>query len=71
MTRWADVRTNLFAGLVVALIGLPQCLAYAMMSGLPPAYGSRLAAVPGSSPRLRAGALKSSPGPRTLPDFLS
>jgi len=47
MTRWADVRTDLFAGLVVALIGLPQCLAYAMMSGLPPAYGIATAAVPG------------------------
>jgi SulP family sulfate permease len=47
MTRWADIRTDLFAGLVVALIGLPQCLAYAMMSGLPPAYGIATAAVPG------------------------
>ena len=47
MTRWAHVRTDVFAGLVVALIGLPQCLAYAMMSGLPPAYGLATAAVPG------------------------
>lgn len=35
------------AGLTVALVGLPQCLAYAMMSGLPPAYGLATAAVPG------------------------
>jgi len=47
MTRWADVRVDLLAGLTVALIGLPQCLAYAMMSGLPPAYGIATAAVPG------------------------
>jgi SulP family sulfate permease len=47
MTRWSSVRTDLFAGLVVALIGLPQCLAYAMMSGLPPIYGIATAAVPG------------------------
>ncbi len=47
MTRWASARTDLFAGLIVALIGLPQCLAYAMMSGLPPAYGIATAAVPG------------------------
>ncbi|HJS73443.1 MAG TPA: solute carrier family 23 protein [Vicinamibacteria bacterium] len=40
-------RTDLFAGLVVALVGLPQCLAYAMMSGLPPVYGITTAAVPG------------------------
>jgi len=31
----------------VALVGLPQCLAYATMSGLPPAYGLATAAVPG------------------------
>ncbi len=30
---------DLSAGLTVALVGLPQCLAYALMSGLPPAYG--------------------------------
>jgi SulP family sulfate permease len=47
MIRSADVRADLFAGLVVALVGLPQCLAYAMMSGLPPAYGIATAAVPG------------------------
>ncbi|HVS31827.1 MAG TPA: SulP family inorganic anion transporter [Thermoanaerobaculia bacterium] len=35
------------AGLTVALIGLPQCLAYALMSGLPPAYGLATAAVAG------------------------
>jgi SulP family sulfate permease len=47
MKGWASVRTDLLAGLIVALIGLPQCLAYAMMSGLPPAYGIATAAVPG------------------------
>ena len=47
MNGWASIRTDLFAGLTVALVGLPQCLAYAMMSGLPPAYGIVTAAVPG------------------------
>ncbi len=47
MNGWGSVRADLFAGLTVALIGLPQCLAYAMMSGLPPAYGIATAAVPG------------------------
>lgn len=41
------LRADLAAGLTVALVGLPQCLAYAMMSGLPPAYGLATAAVPG------------------------
>jgi len=42
-----QVQADLRAGLTVALVGLPQCLAYAMMSGLPPAYGLATAAVPG------------------------
>jgi SulP family sulfate permease len=47
MTPKAHFRNDLLAGLTVALVGLPQCLAYAMMSGLPPAYGIATAAVPG------------------------
>lgn len=39
--------TDLNAGLLVALVGIPQCLAYAMLSGLPPIYGLVTAAVPG------------------------
>ena len=33
--------------MTVTLVGLPQCLAYALMSGLPPAYGLSTAAVAG------------------------
>src|SRR5688572_9000439 len=40
-------RYDLLAGLTVALVGLPQCLAYALMSGLPPAYGLSTAAAAG------------------------
>lgn len=43
----ASLRADAVAGLTVTLVGLPQCLAYAMMSGLPPAYGLVTAAVPG------------------------
>lgn len=32
---------------MVALVGIPQCLAYAMLSGLPPMYGLVTAAIPG------------------------
>ena len=39
--------TDILAGVTVALVGLPQCLAYALMSGLPPAYGLTTAAVAG------------------------
>ena len=40
-------RADITSAVTVALVGLPQCLAYAMMSGLPPAYGLATAAVPG------------------------
>lgn len=42
-----DWRSDVLAGATVALVGLPQCLAYATMSGLPPAYGLSTAIVPG------------------------
>ncbi len=38
---------DLQAGLTVALVGVPQCLAYALLSGLPPAYGLSTAVVAG------------------------
>ncbi len=38
---------DLSAGLLVALVGIPQCLSYAMLSGLPPMYGLVTAAIPG------------------------
>lgn len=44
---WRTLRGDVLAGLTVALVGLPQCLAYALMSGLGPAYGLATAAVPG------------------------
>ncbi len=40
------VRADVLAGLTVAVMGIPQALAYAMMAGLPPAYGLVGAAVP-------------------------
>jgi SulP family sulfate permease len=42
-----NLRADITAAFTVALVGLPQCLAYALMSGLPPAYGLATAAVPG------------------------
>lgn len=43
----ARIQADVLAGVTVALVGLPQCLAYALMSGLPPAYGLVTAAIPG------------------------
>jgi SulP family sulfate permease len=42
-----SMRADMLAGLTVAFVGMPQCLAYALMSGLPPAYGLVTAAIPG------------------------
>jgi SulP family sulfate permease len=42
-----NLRRDVLAAITVALVGLPQCLAYALMAGLPPAYGLTTAVVPG------------------------
>ena len=39
-------RQDIVAGLTVAGVGAPQCIAYAMMAGLPPVYGLVTACVP-------------------------
>jgi SulP family sulfate permease len=44
--RAQALRADVAAGLTVAVMGIPQALAYAMMAGLPPAYGLVGAAVP-------------------------
>jgi sulfate permease, SulP family len=70
MSRLALVRADLFAGLVVALVGLPQCLAYAMMSGLPPVYGITTAAVPGLVAALVGRSAQVSTGPTNTTGLL-
>lgn len=47
VTSLESIRADSLAGLTVAFVGMPQCLAYALMSGLPPAYGLVTAAIPG------------------------
>lgn len=47
MREKVDVRREIVAALTIMLVGLPQCIAYALMSGVPPAYGLVTAAVPG------------------------
>lgn len=36
---WADARADVGAGLTVATVAVPQAMAYAVLAGLPPAYG--------------------------------
>jgi SulP family sulfate permease len=42
---WKTLGADLEAGLTVALVALPQAIAYAMLAGVPPAYGLSTAAV--------------------------
>jgi SulP family sulfate permease len=58
----ASVRADLIAGVTVALVAIPQALAYAQLAGVPPLYGLYAAFIPaivgalfGSSPLLSTG----------------
>ncbi|HYN63706.1 MAG TPA: SulP family inorganic anion transporter, partial [Candidatus Limnocylindrales bacterium] len=42
----SGLRADVMAGATVALVAVPQCLAYSTMAGLPPAYGLATAIVP-------------------------
>ncbi len=57
-----DARADLIAGLTVAVMGVPQAMAYALIAGLPPIYGLYTAIIPtivaaifGSSNHLSTG----------------
>ena len=41
----SDIRSDLLAGVTVAVVLIPQAMAYAMLAGLPPVYGLYAAAV--------------------------
>ncbi|MEO1434059.1 MAG: solute carrier family 26 protein [Bacteroidota bacterium] len=60
--RWKLLPGDLLAGLTVAIMLVPQGMAYAMLAGLPPIYGLYAGLVPlfiypflGTSPRLSVG----------------
>jgi sulfate permease, SulP family len=62
--------TDILAGLTVALVGIPQCLAYALMSGLPPAYGLATAAVAGLAAALSGKSSQVVTGPTNTTSML-
>ncbi len=43
--RRTNIRPDAMAGLTVAVVAIPQCIAYAAIAGLPPSYGLYTAAV--------------------------
>ncbi len=58
----ADIRADVLAGLTIAVMGVPQAMAYALIAGLPPVYGLYtaistciVAALAGSSRHLVTG----------------
>ncbi|MDN5859213.1 MAG: hypothetical protein L0H84_11380, partial [Pseudonocardia sp.] len=60
--RWANVPRDIVAGISVAMIGIPQSLAYAELAGMPPVVGLYAGALPpllaalfASSPYLQTG----------------
>ena len=62
MNAFAHIRSDLFAGITVALVTIPQCMAFAAMAGLPPVMGlyaavvmTLLTALVSSSPQLNIG----------------
>jgi SulP family sulfate permease len=61
---------DLLAGLTVAIVGLPQCLAYALLSGLPPAYGLSTAVAAGLVAALCGKSAQVVTGPTNLTGLL-
>ncbi|RMF73354.1 MAG: SulP family inorganic anion transporter, partial [Planctomycetota bacterium] len=62
MSAAAQLRSDVFAGVTVALVTIPQCMAFAAMAGLPPVMGlyaaivmTTLTALVASSPQLNIG----------------
>ncbi|MEQ8274711.1 MAG: SulP family inorganic anion transporter [Deltaproteobacteria bacterium] len=64
------LRADLVAGITVTLVGLPQCLAYALIAGLPPAYGLTTAAVAGMVAALAGAAPNIATGPTNTTGLL-
>jgi len=67
----ASVGTDLLAGLSVALVAIPQSLAYAQLAGLPPYYGLYAALVPTIVGALFGSSAQLSTGPVALTSLLT
>jgi MFS superfamily sulfate permease-like transporter len=61
--RIASLRTDLLAGLTVALVLIPQSMAYAQLAGLPPYYGLYAAFLPPMVASLFGSSLQLATGP--------
>ena len=70
--RWADggLRADIIAGITVALVMVPQALAYAKLAGLPPQIGLYAAIVPAVVAALFGSCAQLSTGPVALTSLL-
>ena len=65
------LRADLVAGLTVALVAIPQSLAYAQLAGLPPYYGLYAAMIPTAVGALFGASAQLSTGPVALTSLLT
>jgi len=65
------MRTDAIAGLTVALVAIPQSLAYAQLAGLPPYYGLYAALIPTVVGALFGSSAQLSTGPVALTSLLT
>ncbi len=70
MTGSRDFKADVLAGATVAMVGIPQCIAYATMGGLPPAYGLTTAIVPGLVAALAGRSASVATGPTNTTTLL-
>jgi SulP family sulfate permease len=67
---WESLPHDLPAGLTVALLALPQSIAFAMLAGLPPVYGLSTAVVTGTLAALLGRSRQVATGPTTTTGLL-
>lgn len=67
----ANLRADALAGLAVALVAIPQSLAYAHLAGLPPYYGLYAALIPTAVGALFGSSAQLSTGPVALTSLLT
>ncbi len=67
---WENLPFDLPAGLTVALVALPQAIAYAMLAGIPPVYGLSTAVVTGFLAAVLGRSRQVATGPTTTTGLL-
>jgi SulP family sulfate permease len=71
LRRWQILRADVVAGITVALIFIPQAMAYAKLAGLPPVYGLYAAFLPPIIAALFGSSRHLSTGPVAMASLIS